>query len=471
MNEVKNKSSCVKKILLGVAIVFSILVAVFNIVALMVFPINSVIDTNVGEINSHLQSTNSVVDSVIESIENFTYSIETSDGEIIEVQLREISSNIDEEKILSKLNEISKIANWYKRDTMSIDISDCVSFDREKVLNIIKDINEKNKENIVEPQDAYIYYNVENREFDIEPERYSNILLEDNVSNLIDGFTSFNSNINLVELGCYSVPNITKDSVVLLENLSVYNKYKDFNLVYTFNGNNEIIDISVLNSWLIPNYNEDKSLNKETPFSVSDELLNEYIGSLNKKYTTIGIPRSFVNSLGETITISGGDYGWILDRKGMNTDIKSHILSCLSETKEGLFTQKGSTFGERDFTNSYVEVSIANQRVWMYVNGECIVDTPVVTGNVGRNMGTRKGVFSLTYKTKNAVLRGADYETPVKYWMPFDGGIGLHDATWRGSFGGNIYKWNGSHGCVNMPLNAAKTVYENIDKSMPIIVW
>jgi len=55
--------------------------------------------------------------------------------------------------------------------------------------------------------------------------------------------------------------------------------------------------------------------------------------------------------------------------------------------------------------------------------------------------------------------------------MPFDGGIGLHDATWRYQFGGNIYKWNGSHGCVNMPLNAAKVVYENIDKSMPIIVW
>ena len=161
----------------------------------------------------------------------------------------------------------------------------------------------------------------------------------------------------------------------------------------------------------------------------------------------------------------------ILDKAKMIEDIKNHIVSKNSETVEGIFSQKGALFGEKDFSNSYVEVSISNQRVWMYVNGECIVDTPVVTGNVGKNMGTRKGIFSLTYKTKNAVLRGADYETPVNYWMPFDGGIGLHDATWRGSFGGNIYKWNGSHGCVNMPLKAAKTVYENIDKTMPIIVW
>ena len=103
-----------------------------------------------------------------------------------------------------------------------------------------------------------------------------------------------------------------------------------------------------------------------------------------------------------------------------------------------------------------------NQKLWMYVDGECIVETNVVTGNINNGNGTRKGVFSLTYKTRNAVLRGPGYESPVSYWMPFDGDIGLHDATWRSSFGGTIYKYNGSHGCVNMPFNAAKTVYENL---------
>ena len=107
----------------------------------------------------------------------------------------------------------------------------------------------------------------------------------------------------------------------------------------------------------------------------------------------------------------------------------------------------------------------------MYVNGECIVDTPVVTGNVSAGHNTRKGVFCLTYKTRNATLRGPGYASFVYYWMPFDGGIGLHDATWRGSFGGSIYKTNGSHGCVNMPLEAAKTVYNNLESNMPIIVW
>ena len=107
----------------------------------------------------------------------------------------------------------------------------------------------------------------------------------------------------------------------------------------------------------------------------------------------------------------------------------------------------------------------------MYKKGEKIVDTPIVSGCVSWGCSTPTGVYSLTYKTRNATLRGPGYATPVSYWMPFNGDIGMHDATWRSSFGGTIYKWDGSHGCINMPLNAVKQVYENIEDTMPIIVW
>ena len=53
-----------------------------------------------------------------------------------------------------------------------------------------------------------------------------------------------------------------------------------------------------------------------------------------------------------------------------------------------------------------------------------------------------------------------EYETPVKYWMPFNGGVGLHDASWRGSFGGNIYQNSGSHGCINLPPKTVKRLYD-----------
>ena len=66
---------------------------------------------------------------------------------------------------------------------------------------------------------------------------------------------------------------------------------------------------------------------------------------------------------------------------------------------------------------------------------------------------------------------GEDYATPVKYWMPFAGDVGMHDASWRKSFGGNIYKTNGSHGCINLPTSVAKTIYNTIEKGWRVLVY
>lgn len=55
--------------------------------------------------------------------------------------------------------------------------------------------------------------------------------------------------------------------------------------------------------------------------------------------------------------------------------------------------------------------------------------------------------------------------------MPFNGGIGIHDAIWRSQFGGNIYKTNGSHGCVNAPPYLAQKIFENIEPGTPIVCY
>lgn len=55
--------------------------------------------------------------------------------------------------------------------------------------------------------------------------------------------------------------------------------------------------------------------------------------------------------------------------------------------------------------------------------------------------------------------------------MPFNGGVGIHDLTSRTSFGGDIYLYNGSHGCINTPLENARTIYENIEVNTPVVVY
>lgn len=55
--------------------------------------------------------------------------------------------------------------------------------------------------------------------------------------------------------------------------------------------------------------------------------------------------------------------------------------------------------------------------------------------------------------------------------MLFNVHIGIHDASWWYFFGGDIYKRNGSHGCVNTPLYLAKRIFENIEEGTPIICY
>ena len=64
-----------------------------------------------------------------------------------------------------------------------------------------------------------------------------------------------------------------------------------------------------------------------------------------------------------------------------------------------------------------------------------------------------------------------EYETPVSYWMPFNGGIGFHDANWRSKFGGAIYQTSGSHGCVNLPPAKAAALYDLVYTGIPVICY
>lgn len=121
---------------------------------------------------------------------------------------------------------------------------------------------------------------------------------------------------------------------------------------------------------------------------------------------------------------------------------------------------------------TYVLVDIGDQKLYLYEGGRCVLKTSVVTGRTsggayGKTHGTPTGTFYINSgKTTGTHLKGLEddgktkYDSYVNYWMPFTwNGYGLHDATWRGSFGGSIYITSGSHGCVNMPLSAARTVY------------
>ena len=119
---------------------------------------------------------------------------------------------------------------------------------------------------------------------------------------------------------------------------------------------------------------------------------------------------------------------------------------------------------------------LTNQHMFYFKDGQCILQSDIVTGNPNKGHATPQGVYTLSYKAPNQVLRGKkmpdgtyEYESPVSYWMPFNGGIGFHDATWQSAFGGSRYLTYGSHGCVNMPVSAAAELYSYIEAGIPVV--
>lgn len=141
-------------------------------------------------------------------------------------------------------------------------------------------------------------------------------------------------------------------------------------------------------------------------------------------------------------------------------------LYLLGENQDYFFTQYRNVFGyinknhcER-LTDTYVVVDISDQELKIYSRGQEIFSTLVVTGSV--DMPTYEGAFYIRSKDRKMVLRGVNYATPVEYWMPFDGGRGLHDADWRSEFGGDIRYWWGTHGCVNMPADVTPYVFDTL---------
>ena len=109
--------------------------------------------------------------------------------------------------------------------------------------------------------------------------------------------------------------------------------------------------------------------------------------------------------------------------------------------------------------------------VYVYKNGQQVVSSPCVTGCIAKGHGTPTGVYSIFSMDKNRYLNGDGYKSWVNFFVPFNGGIGFHDASWRSTFGGNIYLYSGSHGCINMPYAQVQKLFANVSMGEKVIVY
>ena len=292
-----------------------------------------------------------------------------------------------------------------------------------------------------------------------------------------------NTELNLETQGCYVEPQVTSSDESLQAACSLLNQRGPMEIEYVFGAEHagaedsgetsesitETLDLGTITSWV--------SGVKDGQLTFDREKVVSYVKSLAVAYDTAYTDRVFTTVSGREVTLTG-PYGWRINQTAETDALLTLIQNGESQIRKPIYTTSGVTRNAPEWGNTYAEVDLTGQHVYMIQDGAVVWEAPCVTGNISKGYGTPSGLYSLTYKDTDCILRGDkredgtyEYESPVSFWMPFNRGIGFHDANWRGSFGGTIYKTNGSHGCINLPPNQAQGLYDRVYPGMPVICY
>ncbi|MDE5802729.1 MAG: L,D-transpeptidase/peptidoglycan binding protein [Lachnospiraceae bacterium] len=401
--------------------------------------------------------------------DNYSLKLLDREGEeIMEVLPSDVQMVFPVEEELSKILEGQNAYKWFiyvfseEGETREIVISP--QYDMAKLQRLLEQRGLFDVSRGEAPQDAYISeYQEELKQFVIVPEREGTVLEQEiTIACAAEALIGMQDSLDLYEAGCFKTAEITADNEQLKKRLEALNRVVGTCITYDWNGTQEILDGELIHQWMVLDGEE---------ITLDEEQVAAYVAQMAKEYDTYGKKRKFVTTSGLTLTLPSGAYGWKTNRSAETEALIELILAGAVTEREPIYTSEGWVKGEDDIGDSYVEINLTDQHLYLYIDGEMVLETDFVSGNAANGNSTPAGVFGLTYKTRNAVLRGPDYETPVSYWMPFNGNIGMHDATWRRSFGGDIYLTNGSHGCINLPLKMAKTIYEYMSTGFPVICY
>lgn len=313
--------------------------------------------------------------------------------------------------------------------------------------------------------------------FVIQPEVYGTDFADSDLQALVkeaidkqlsDGSADTTVTVEIPE-SIYYVPAITQDDPDLADTIALYQRYCNAEITYTFGEVTEVLDWNTIRDWILPDPPDNP---------IDTEAVYNYVYALAAEYDTYSLPRTFESTNRGTMTIEYNSYGYEIDIDQEAAQLIADIEANTATTREPIYYHEGyNRNGKDDLNGTYVEVDLSNQYLWFYKYGSLVVESPIVSGLPTEERATHEGVFTIPYKQSPANLvgqgggPGETWDVEVQYWMPFDDGQGLHDATWQYSFGGTVYQTNGSHGCINLPLDVAAAIYNEMEENVCILIY
>ncbi len=404
--------------------------------------------------------------------------IEKQDGEKIDIAFSDFdySYDISDElkKIYDKQNHTLWFISLFEKSDYELKLD--FSYNSEKLVSMLKSADWGDKKN----QNAKI--ELTDNGYEITPEIQGDEMdfdiLKDYVISCVDKDVF---DINAKDSGCYKSPKTTSED--LKEDLERLKKYSLIEINYDFDYTTETLTGEELADLV--------AIKEDGKIKVDKDKCEKYIEKLAEKYDTYNTERKFKSTNRGEITIPTGSdarYGWWIDQQKMLDQLVEMLEKGESfDDVEPIYFQDGefayvglkSARTEKDdIGKTYVEIDLTNQTLWYYEDGELKLESLIVSGQTtSQARTTEAGVYRVWFKATDYRMKasnsdGESWDSTCSYWTSVSPvGIGLHDTQHRTAFGGEIYKTNGSQGCINMPLDKAKYVYDNVDYDTPVVMY
>lgn len=426
-------------------------------------------NTKINGVNFSAKTVEDVEAYMEEQVKDYELTLDESDGdkEIISGDVISLSYEKGDElkTLVKKQNPLLWPTALWKTPDITAKVG--VSYDEEELQTIIAGLECMKEENQTPPVSALPEF--DGTKFVPKAEEVGSQIdkeaFEKKVYEYIEGFRD---TLDMTEESCYVKPKYNIESKEVADACEEMNKYLKASVTYTFGSASEVVDAKTISQWVVTDENMAVTFNTDA--------VMQYIQGLADKYNTYQKQRSFTSGSGNAVTVEGGDYGWIIDKDTEYAALVASIQNGETVTKEPAYSQTAASHDAADWGTTYVELDLTNQYVYLFVDGAVVTSGPCVTGLPSRGDATPPGVYSIKYCQANTTLRGPklengeyEWESPVSFWMPFNGGIGLHDAPWQAAFGGNRYLTHGSRGCVNLQYNVAQTIFNTVQAGTPVV--
>ncbi len=461
--DVENKKRKSKTIKIYAASIVGLGLAVVYFGGVHYFKKRFLPNTTINYTDASYETIDALDEELQKPISNYSLEIIAREGEKHVIRAKDVDLRYKLDKSIYSILENQEVYKWpiylFKKNPHKVAVT--VDLDNAKLEYILSGYNCLTEASFKEARDAYIasYSNASGYVIEKEYDG-TRIDIDKAKAKIKSSLIQLGLKEDLDADGLYGFAKIKEDDAKLLSAQDVLNKHAATVISYA---GGAVLNGERISQWL--------GVDEEGNLILDEGGIRVFVDELAERYDTLGKPRIFKTTDSREVEIPAKKYGWQVDKEGEFQAIRASILAGEQVEREPLFSSRAVSLEGNDFGNTYVEIDLSNQKLYYYVDGQLTLTSDIVSGALWGGRRTPPGLYKVNYKAKNVVLRGPDYAAPVRYWMPFNGGIGMHDANWRSSFGGGIYKSGGSHGCINMPSSSAKALYDIINKDCPVICY